>query len=994
MQDELASGDYSTRAGRLTSAMRGELEQAEHLLQTVRDGLKPAMMDAGADLALYQSQFQQIGHAFIDFVHQVEEDPDPQTLEAVIALANDQVANLDFLREELVQAEQKAELVQPYLDLYQRLIRLCEQALTNDIDIAEAMDGLEQRMKACLNGEIEDAPPTMDKEELIQILESAATMVLESEVTEDYKVLLYSAQKQAVLLGDSYAILATRFDELQHEEQARLDAELDRIKESLKNLIWSIDTESAVSESRSQLDQIEQEISAHHNGTIEALGSTVRHAILELEEALSTEAESASSLSDYDEASDQAQQEPSYSEYASDTEAHQAYATESSSSSTPPSTPSTTDLNEPAMNDFNASESTAMLEELDRKLSSLEERIQSKADRSEVREIMARQTEGGNPEEMQAELDRLRRRMSDLEELAASPGDINENLLKKQISSLASELSVMDKQTRMLLTDLNAKVESAVLKQDLNSRLRDFSSRDQLREVENMLRDRQNEVRAEVKVLQEELGKRASVDQLRKEAREVFREERQSEQLVERFELKTVETAVDQLSERLSRKLDSESLAERMQDFVTKESLQNELKLLEMHKNETRLFLSDMQEKIKTIPDYDGLVGTFVKQRDFDEMVQKRGKALGEMRLDIGVALEKAEKAVSPEALKEALEELKNSIPQSQVFEGIAQDIQGLKTDLAAQVQQLNTKLAEYPTTEEMDQLAKVVNAHTEHLARVPEEDAVDLMIRAKVQELEAKSASREESDTLRQQVSLLETDLQSIRVHHESLQEVLKVIQTDIQDLDINKESFIQNFNDELKESLFKMISQYDASLQHDLEDKLNKWKAYQESLKQEQLDAVLKFLNEEVYKASTDFKDRLERNVSEQISGHNEKFRLARQDMEQVNAEKKALLEDLRRAKADLSDLEYLKKESVREFREELRRAKAEIFDHSETGMRQYYDEQLEKLRRSYEEKNEQILDLLSESRGDWFSQNLLGIIAVIMAGVAIALGINSLL
>lgn len=992
--DEIAS-----EATRLLGSIREEMDQAENLIDQVKQSIHSGEESLMATLGLFEEQLNQIAKGLLGLLTELAEHADHEQLQASKEQVQDFQSRIEFLEAELEKGGHQIDIIIPYKTAIERLSELLPLLEEEPLGQAEAIDKLLQQLNSILESEAHFKLEEPDKEQMIKQLEELATLVIESDSMDSYRNLLLHTLNRGVELQEVDEALQEplmNLESLREQEEERLAAYTEKVRKELQDVIWKIDTNASLSDCKEALLQVEELIQQNQNLTLELMGGDFRHLALKIDELKANLVAATAQLNESNE-----QNESEESSYGS-IEMHEHENRGQTTSPDPTyDTPEALekpsqeipDLTPTPMEEQSTSMNTSAMEALEQKLSEIEARLKQKADRNELSSASV-SAGSGYSEDLNAEMERLRRRMSDLEELAASPGDINESLLRKQINSVQSELSVMDKQTRMLLTDLNQRVESAVLKHELSGRLREFTSRDQLREVEQGLRDRNMELRSEIKLLQEELAKRPAGEQMRKMALEVFRDERQAEEFVERFELKSIESTIDQLSERISKKVDLETIKDFTANFIDKDALQNELKLLEMHKNETRLFLLDMQEKLKTIPDYQALVDNFVSQQAFEDLAKKRAKALGELRLDVGVALEKAENAVSSEQLDAAIEQIKQSIPDLSVFKELRELVEQSEQTLQKEVATLREELSSKASSQELDQLAKVVEAQVEQLKRVPVRQHVDEMIAAKVQELESKAATKDQAANLREQQALLESDLQSIRTHHESLQEVLKVIRSDIKDLDINKESFIQSFNEELRVSLFKMISEYDASLQHDLEEKLKKWKEYHEGLKQEQLDEVLKFLNEEVYKSTTEFKDRMERNVAEQVSTHNDRLSRTRMEMEEVVAEKKTLLEDLRRARQDLSELDYLKKESVREFREELRRAKAEIFDHSESGMRQYYDEQIDKLRRSYEEKNEQILDLLSESRGDWFSQNLMGIIAVLMSGVAIALGINSLL
>lgn len=939
--------DFSAKVSVLLQRFHEEMEQAENWIQEVNADFDSVATTDESQLNLYKLEFEKLGKQLIDLIQKSLQSNDPNEFTEVLELVHDLESRIEFLYEE-------SNGVKEYLEdglnrftnwvakLSQWLNESSQGTMQEDVLLSQLELAIQQAMD---EGFVKADKSNFDKNRSIERLEDLASLLLESDVITDYEDFIDRVTEKATSfakIDNSQEELAQHLALLDQNEHERLASQKEEIKKAIKELIWNIDTESAIDLCKKGINEVEQQVLNFHGQSVKCIGEDLRQAVNHLE--------SISYIVD------PVQEPHSNLRQSTNPEAMNEYT------STPDST-------------------SASFDELQIKLMEIERKLNEKADRREFAEQSASSITDSST--LNTELSRIKRRLSELEDLSAMPGELNESLVMKQIGSLSSEISVLEKQTKLLLTDLNQKVESAVLKGELNSRLRELPTRDHLREIENMLRDRQSELSHDLKGLRDELANRPSLDQLRKISRDIYQDERKAEQFVERFELKGLESSLDQLSERISKKVDMESISDRLEDFVNKSELNDQLKLLEMHKNETRLFLSDMQEKLSTIPDYQSLVDQFVNKSEFDEQIKKRGKALGEIRLDVDVALEKANNALSLEELEKALESLKASLAETSAF-----------TDLKQLVQELTTKVAETPTSDELDQLGKVVKAHSEHISRLPEESAVDAMIRVKVEDLEARVANKDETEDLRSRFSTIESDMMGMKNHHDDLQDVLKVIQSDIQDLDINKDSFIQNFNEELKESLFKMISEYDASLQHDLEDKLKQWKSYQDSLKQEQLDAVLKFLNEEVYEKTNEFKDRLERNVSEHIQQHAIAFDTAKKEVVQLNEEHKSLMDEVRRSRRDLSELEDLKKESLREFRDELRRAKSEIFDTSESGMRQYYDEQLDKLRRSYEEKNEQILDLLAENRGDWFSQNLMGIIAVILAGVAVVLGINGII
>jgi len=967
---EANSSGFSATASHLLHRFQEELEQAENYVQFVQQNLEN-LGDASTDgFALFDKEFHQIGVILVDLIGKLTENPNPESLSALSESAQELLGRVEFLDEELknsgTQADNGSKKIERFTSWITKFVGFVSEVETGETAIAEEATHLELKVRNQMDQPL-TTTAVANNEELISSLESLATLLLESESMQEYEQFIGRVSERAVELSTIHAELADLALELQEiytSEHTRLNDTRDNLRNSIKELVWLLDTNSAADACLAALNAVEQQKLAYHGDTIQLIGGKMRQAVRQLDE-----------LSNDKDSSDSSQQiDPNASEYEEEAPTQAiSYATPDYKEENP--------MNQPTSTSSYSSGSQELFDDLQNKIFELEQRLSEKVDKRDLLDqSVSSISEQSN---LQTEVSRMRRRISELEDLSSMPGELNDSLVMKQLGQLGSEVNVLEKQTKLLLTDLNQKVESAVLKGELNARLREMPNRDQLREIENILRDKQSELSSDLKALRGELSNRPNIEQLRKVTREIFQDERQAEEFVERYELKSIETALDQLSERVSKKVEVNTIEEKVQGLVSKDDLRNEVKLLELHKNETRLFLSEMQEKIKTIPDYDNLVSTFVKAGEFDDQIKRKNKAIGELRLDIDVATERSNNAISKEQLDTALKQLQIQLDSTDAF-----------ISLEARVNEIQDRLVDVPAKEELDQLGKVVKVHSEHISRLPEESAVDAMIRAKVEELENRTASKEIVEVLHEQFNLLETDVSTVRNHHESLQEVLRVIQNDIQDLDINKESFIANFNEELKDSLFKMISEYDESLQHDLEAKLKEWNAYQETIKDEQLASVLKYLNEEVYEATNEFKERMERNVSEHIITHAKEFKQATNALEELSAEKRDLMDEVRRARKDLTEIEYLKKENLREFKDELRKAKSEIFDTSESSMRQYYDEQLDKLRHSYEEKNEQILELLGESRGDWFSQNLMGIIAVILSGIAITLGINSLL
>lgn len=971
---EANSSGFSAKASHLLQRFQEEMEQAENYVQFVQENLENAGNTSNDELALFDKEFHQVGVILVDLIDKLTEDPNPEALSALSESANELQGRVEFLTEELnnsgVKADNGSKKIDRFTSWIDTFLKLIERVESGDSAVTEDATHLELKVRNQMDQPL-TSTVVANNEELITSLESLATLLLESESMQEYENFIDRVSERAVelsMLHPELADLALELQELDKAEHSRIDETRDNLRNSIKELVWLLDTNSAAEACLKALNGVEQEKLAYNGDTIQLVGGKIRQAVRQLDEYSAEEIVSEEPNT---------QQTTEQSEILSEDSTNENSATQPTPYSLP-DYPTENAMNQPSQT---SSESSALIDNLQNKIFELEQRLSDKVDKRDLLDQSASSiSEQSN---LQTEVSRMRRRISELEDLSAMPGELNDSLVMKQLGQLGSEINVLEKQTKLLLTDLNQKVESAVLKGELNSRLREMPNRDQLREIEHILRDKQSELSSELKVLRDEIGNRPNIEQLRKVTREIFQDERQAEQFVERYELKSVETALDQLSERVSKKVELDAIEQKIQGFVSKDDLRNEVKLLELHKNETRLFLSEMQEKIKTIPDFDNLVATFVQTDEFEDQIKRKGKAIGELRLDIDVVLERVDRAISSDQLEAALQQLQIQLDTTDAFIGLEE-----------RVNQLQDKMAEVPAKDELDQLGKVVKAHSEHMSRLPEESAVEAMIQAKVDELEGKKASNEIVEVLHEQFNLLETDVSTVRNHHESLQEVLRVIQNDIQDLDINKESFIANFNEELKDSLFKMITEYDESLQHDLEAKLKEWNTYQETIKEEQLASVLKYLNEEVFEATNEFKERMERNVREHITTHAKEFESAKLALEELSAEKRDLMDEVRRARKDLTEIEYLKKENLREFRDELRKAKSEIFDTSESSMRQYYDEQLDKLRHSYEEKNEQILELLGESRGDWFSQNLMGIIAVILSGIAITLGINSIL
>lgn len=970
---EANSSGFSATASHLLQRFQEEMEEAENYVQFVQTNLENSGNESTAEFALFDKEFHQIGVILVDLIEQLTEDPSPEKLSELSVSTQELLGRVEFLEEELNKSSVKAdngskkiERFNSWISTFSELVAAVESGETA---VTENATHLELKVRNQM-----DQPLTTtvvaNNEKLIKNLESLATLLLESESMQEYESFISRVSERAIELSVVHADLADLaldLQEIDKNEQNRLNHTRESLRNSIKELVWLLDTSSAADACLKALNEVEQQKLAYQGDTIQLIGGKLRQAVRQLDELNTDDFEDAS-------ASTEEQNQPiESSSIEEDSPETISYST--------PDEQEDASMNQPTSNPSYTSSSNEQIDELQNKIFELEQRLSDKVDRRDLLDQSVSSISEQN--NLQTEVSRMRRRISELEDLSAMPGELNDSLVMKQLGQLGSEINVLEKQTKLLLTDLNQKVESAVLKGELNSRLRELPNRDQLREIEHLLRDKQSELSTDLKTLRDELNNRPNIEQLRRIAREIFQDERQAEQFVERYELKGIESALDQLTERVAKKVEIEDIQEKLTGLVSKDDLRNELKLLEMHKNETRLFLSEMQEKIQTIPDYDNLVANFVQNAEFEEQIKRKGKAIGELRLDVDVALERVNDAISKEQLDTALKQLQIQLDSTEAFISLEQ-----------RVNEIQDRLIDVPAKDELDQLGKVVKAHSEHMSRLPEESAVDAMIRAKVEELESKVATKEIVEVLHEQFNLLETDVSSIRNHHESLQEVLRVIQNDIQDLDINKESFISTFNEELKDSLFKMITEYDESLQHDLEAKLKEWNEYQERLKQEQLDSVLKYLNEEVFEATNEFKERMERNVGENITTHAKEFERAKTALEELSAEKRDLMDEVRRARKDLTEIEYLKKETLREFKDELRKAKSEIFDTSESSMRQYYDEQLDKLRHSYEEKNEQILDLLGESKGDWFSQNLMGIIAVILSGIAITLGINSFL
>lgn len=970
---EANSSGFSATASHLLQRFQEEMEEAENYVQFVQQNLEKSGNASTDEFGLFDKEFHQIGVILVELIEKLTEDPSPEDLDGLAESAKELLGRVEFLAEELNNSVTKADngssKIERFTSWIQKFMTLVSEVETGQTAVTEDATHLELKVRNQM-----DKPLTTtvvaNNEELIKALENLATLLIESDSMQEYESFIARVSERAIALSMVHADLADLALELQEidkNEQARVHQTRDSLRNSIKELVWLLDTNSAAEACLKALNDVEQQKLAYQGDTIQLVGGKLRQAVRQLDEI---------SAADGASTPEQEYEQPSNSSLS-----QEELTTESTTYATTLDDQEEYPMNQPTSTSSYSSNSKDLIDDLQNKIFELEQRLSEKVDKRDLLDQSVSSISEQN--NLQTEVSRMRRRISELEDLSAMPGELNDSLVMKQLGQLGSEINVLEKQTKLLLTDLNQKVESAVLKGELNARLRELPNRDQLREIEHILRDKQSELSSELKAMRDELSNRPNIEQLRKISRDIFQDERQAEQFVERYELKSIETALDQLSERVSKKVELETIDEKIRGFVSKEDLRNEVKLLELHKNETRLFLSEMQEKINTIPDYDNLVNNFVQTAEFEEQIKRKGKAIGELRLDIDVAMERVSIAITKDQLDTALKQLQIQLDSTDAF-----------INLEERVNEIQTRLADVPAKDELDQLGKVVKAHSEHMSRLPEESAVDAMIRAKVEELAQKSASKEIVEVLHEQFNLLETDVSTVRNHHEALQEVLRVIQNDIQDLDINKESFIAHFNEELKDSLFKMISEYDQSLQHDLEAKLKEWNAYQETIKEEQLASVLKYLNEEVYEATNEFKERMERNVREHITTHAKEFEQAKSALEELSAEKRDLMDEARRARKDLTEIEYLKKESLREFRDELRKAKSEIFDTSESSMRQYYDEQLDKLRHSYEEKNEQILDLLGESRGDWFSQNLMGIIAVILSGIAITLGLNSFL
>jgi hypothetical protein len=126
-----------------------------------------------------------------------------------------------------------------------------------------------------------------NNEELIKALENLATLLIESDSMQEYESFIARVSERAIALSMVHADLADLALELQEidkNEQARVHQTRDSLRNSIKELVWLLDTNSAAEACLKALNDVEQQKLAYQGDTIQLVGGKLRQAVRQLDE--------------------------------------------------------------------------------------------------------------------------------------------------------------------------------------------------------------------------------------------------------------------------------------------------------------------------------------------------------------------------------------------------------------------------------------------------------------------------------------------------------------------------------------------------------------------------------------------------------------------------------------------------------------------------------------------------------------------------------------